>query len=220
MIEMGVLFGNIHSFHDLNLILSAVEITPATPKTNYIEIPGADGSVDLTEVHGEVKYYDRTLRFTFTMNPSGDLSEAAWEEKRTEVSNYLNGFACYITLDKDPTYCWNGRCVVDSYLSNKRLRQFVISATVRPYKMKRDETVVSFALSDKEKTVVIRNGKKTVYPVIDCTESNTIITHGNSTFSFPAGSHNTTDIKFVYGDNELRLSGSGTVTFRFLEGDL
>ena len=74
MIETGILFGNIHSFYDLNLILSAVDIEPAKPKTTYVDVPGGDGSLDLTEALGEVKYYDRTHKFTLTMNPASDLS--------------------------------------------------------------------------------------------------------------------------------------------------
>ena len=102
MIETGVSFGDIHSFYDLNLILSLPDISPAIPKTNFVDLAGADGSLDLSEAHGEVKYQDRTHKFTFTMNPADDLSEAAWEAKKTEVSNRLNGRACRITLDKDP----------------------------------------------------------------------------------------------------------------------
>ena len=109
MIEKGVLFGNIHSFYDLNLILSAVDIPPAKPKTSYVDVPGADGDVDLTEAHGEVKYSDREITFTFTMNPAGDLSESAWTEKKTEVSNELNGRSMKITLDKDDEFYWLGK---------------------------------------------------------------------------------------------------------------
>ena len=70
MIETGVLFNNIHSFYDLDLILSAVEVPPAIPKMVYVDIPGADGSLDLTEAHGEVKYNDRTISMLFTLNPA------------------------------------------------------------------------------------------------------------------------------------------------------
>ncbi len=220
MIETGVYFDNIHSFYDLNLILSTVEISPATPKLTFVDVPGADGSLDMSEVHGEVKYSNRKHTFTFTMNPAGDLSEQAWEEKKTEVSNLLNGTACNIVLDKDPDYYWQGRCTVDSYKSNKRVRQFVISATVKPYKMKQAETVASFALQNTAQTVKVHNSRKSVCPVIECTNDNTRITFGNATFAVNAGSHIFPDIIFKMGINELKLSGSGTATFRFREGDL
>lgn len=220
MIETGVYFGDIHSFYDLNLILSSVEIAPASPKTNYVDIPGADGALDLTEAHGEVKYSDRTHKFTLTMNPADDLSEAAWEAKKTEVSNRLNGRACRITLDKDPDYFWQGRCAVDSYKSNKRLRQFVVAARVRPYKYKQTETVVTFDLTEAEKTVSLQNSRRSVCPVITCTNDNTVIVFKGNTFKFNAGQHQNLNIRFTEGINQVTISGTGQVTFTYQEGDL
>ena len=220
MIETGVLFDNIHSFFDLNLILSVVEITPASPKTVYVDIPGADGALDLTEVHGEVKYSDRTFKFTFTMNPAFDLSERAWEEKKTEVSNCLNGLACRITLDKDPDYYWQGRCTVDSYKSNKRFRQFVVVARVRPYKFKQKETIKTFALTATAKTVSVPNSRRSVCPVITCTNDNAVIVFNGNTFAFNAGQHQNLNIRFTEGINQVTISGTGQVTFTYQEGDL
>lgn len=220
MIETGILFGDIHSFYDLNLILSAVEISPAVPKTVYVDIPGADGALDLTEAHGEVKYSDRTHKFTLTMNPADDLSEAAWEAKKTEVSNRLNGLACRVTLDKDPDYYWQGRCSVDSYKSNKRLRQFVVSSRVRPYKFKQKETVETFALTEAGQTVSLRNSRRSVCPVITCTNDNTVIVFNGNTFKFNAGQHQNLNIRFTEGINQVTISGTGQVTFSYQEGDL
>lgn len=220
MIETGILFDDIHSFFDLNLILSVVEITPAIPKETYVDIPGADGALDLTEALGEVRYSDRTHKFTFTMNPAFDLSEKAWEEKKTEISNRLNGKACRMTLDKDPDYYWQGRCMVESYMSNKRLRQFVIAARVRPYKFKQKETVVTFALTETAKTVSVPNSRRSVCPVITCTNDNTVIAFNGNTFKFSAGQHQNLNIRFTEGINQVTISGTGQVTFTYQEGDL
>ena len=220
MIETGIFFGDIHSFYDLNLILSAVEIAPASPKTTYVDIPGADGALDLTEVHGEVKYSDRTHKFTLTMNPADDLSEAAWEAKKTEVSNALNGRACRITLDKDPDFFWLGRCAISSYKTNRRLRQFVVSARVRPYKYKQTETAVTFDLTEAEQTVSLQNSRRSVCPVITCTDDNTVIVFNGNTFEFNAGQHQNLNIRFTEGINQVTISGTGQVTFTYQEGDL
>lgn len=220
MIETGVLFDNIHSFRDLNLILSAVDIPPAKPKTTYVDVPGADGSVDLTEANGEVKFSDRNIKFTFTMNPMGDLSEAAWTAKMTEVSNRLNGQRFKITLDKDFNFYWLGRCTVDSYKSNKKVRQIVVTAKVSPYKLKRSETKLTFKLTSSPKKFNIVNARKSVCPVIECTGS-AKITFGAATISINAGmGYKFLDIVLVEGNNQLEISGSGTVTFRFQEGEL
>ena len=149
-IAKGVSFDDIHSFYDLNLIFAGAEIPPATPKENYIDVPGADSSLDFTEALGEVKFNDRSgCKFTFTMNPEGDLSDEAFEAKKTEISNLLNGTVRKITLDKDPDYYYYGRCTVNGYAQNKKIKQFVISAKVKPYKYKQKETVFSVDLSKK-----------------------------------------------------------------------
>ena len=220
MIETGIFFDNIHSFYDLNMILSAAEIAPAVPKTVYVDIPGGDGSIDLSEALGEVKYNDRVHKFVLAMNPAGDLSEAAWEAKKTEVSNYLNGRACKITLDKDSGYYWVGRCAVDGYASNKRLRQISVSATVRPYKLKQDETIKSFALSTAGQTITLTNGRKSVCPVITCTNDNTKIVFNGNTYTVNAGTHKLLNIRLTFGDNQLTIYGTGTITFKYQEGDL
>ena len=72
----GIQFNDIHSYYDLNLILSVVNIPPAQPKTNYVDLPGGEGSLDLTEALGEVKYNDRDCTFTFTMNPTDHLPDS------------------------------------------------------------------------------------------------------------------------------------------------
>ena len=220
MIETGVLFGNIHSFRDLNLILSAVDIPPAKPKTTYVDVPGADGSVDLTEANGEVKFKDRDIKLTFTMNPMGDLSEAAWTAKKTEVSNRLNGQYLKITLDKDFNFYWLGRCTVDSYKSSKKVRQIVVTAKVSPYKFKRTETKLTFNLTTDPKNIYIVNSRKSVCPIIECTGF-VNITFGASTYALEVGTgYKILDIVLLEGSNQLEISGSGTVTFSFQEGEL
>jgi len=217
MIGKGILFGDTHSYYDLNLILSKKEIPPAKAKTTYIDVPGADGSIDLTEAHGEVKYSDRECTFTFSVLPSETMS---WEEKMTEISNKLNGLKCKITLDNDEDYYYLGRCTVDSHSSDRKLMQFVVKAKVAPYKLKQYVTNLTFKLTETPKAVDITNSRKSVSPSIECSNDNTVIVFGTSTFNLSAGTHKILDIRFVEGNNSLTISGTGTVKISFQEGDL
>lgn len=133
----GIWFDEIHSFTDLNLILSKVDLPPATVKTSYVDNPGGDGSWDLTEATGKINYKNRDCKFTFSVLPTDDF-----EQKKTEVSNLLNGRRYKVVLDKDPGYFWDGRCTVNKYESKKKLRQIVVSANVAPYKYKTEQTNV------------------------------------------------------------------------------
>lgn len=216
MIETGVRFSRLHSYHDLHLILSKVEIPAAQPKTQYVDIPGSDGSIDMTETHGEVKYYDRDCKFTFTALPMGEREA---EDHKTMVNNAINGKVHPITLDKDPGHYYLGRCVVDSYSVNKRIRQFIIKAKVNPWKFKQNETVVIFSLDGSEKVVSLSNRRRPVCPVITCT-ADTMIQFGDHTYMLEEGSHKVLNIRLTEGVNTLILSGNGTVTFTYQEGDL
>lgn len=216
IIDKGVNFGNIHSYYDLNLILSKCEIKPAEPKTNYVDIPGGDGSVDLTESHGKIVYKDRECTFTFTVAPSDDLS---YEDKKTQVSNALNGKRFEIVLDKDPEYYYSGRCTVDSWKQDRNLKQIVVSAKVAPYKRKIGETVISVDLTEDEQSLALANGRMHIVPVITCTDETRIV-FGNSEFRLSAGTHKILEFCLVEGNNEISVSGSGTVTITYREGDL
>lgn len=211
----GIKFNNIHSFRNFNLILSKAEISPAIPKTNFIEIPGSDIPLDLTEALGGVNYSSRECKFTFTMNPSGGLSEGAFEAKKTEVSNALNGLACNIILDKDPDYFYKGRCTVDEYLSEKKIRQIVIKATVHPYKYKKDITAVTVAAGSH----ILSNGRMSVVPTIITTAETKLTFNGNS-YSVNAGTHKILNIELTEGENAITVETTGTVTFTYQEGAL
>lgn len=210
----GIWFGDIHSYEDLNLILSKVVIPPCLPKTNYVDIPSGDGSVDLTEALGEVKYKDREATFTFTVLPQDDF-----EEKKKQVSNLLNGMRFNrIIVDKDPDYYWVGRCKINEYASDKNLHKIVVGATLAPYKLKTQETIVNVSRGENV-TVVLNNGRKTVVPTITNSKDATIVFAGN-TYELNAGTHTLLNVVLKFGQNQMTVTSDATVKFVYREGDL
>lgn len=220
MIETGISFGDLHSYRDFDLILAEVTIPPASPRESFIDIPGADGAVDMTEAMGEVKYSDRTgAKFTFYMNPAAYLSDAAWEEKKKEISNRLNGLRCKITLDKDPAYYWLGRCKVSDHTANKKKRKIVVAARLAPYKLKTNETTVTVNLTSTQKEINLTNARKTVCPTITCTGNATVVVSG-SEYALSKGTHKILDFQLKEGETSVTVSGTGAITFKYQEGDL
>ncbi len=217
MIETGIQFDNIHSFYDLNLVPAPFVIPPAKPKTSYIEVPGGDGSLDLTEAHGEVKFQNREFTVTFSVMPSDKMT---FEEKAMQISNALNGKRFEkIIFDKDLHYYFTGRCTVDEHLQDKRLKQITVRFNVNPWKWHLYPTVAKFSLNATEKTIVLSNGRKSVVPLITCTgEAN--VTFEGTTYKLSAGTYKLFNIFFTEGGNELKLSGSGDITFEYQEGEL
>lgn len=211
-IKKGVYFDDIHSFNDLNLILAPFVPVPATPKTNHIDITGGNGSLDLTEALGEVTYKDREFSFTFSVNPSDTMS---FDEKVSQVSNALNGKACKITLDRDSEYYWLGRCTVDKYAQDKNLKQISVKATVRPYKLKQNITVVETTAG----AVSLKNDRKPVVPTITVDNQTTLTFKGNE-YTLNPGTHKILDIQLCEGENLITVDGSGHVKFEYQEGSL
>ena len=207
----GVKFNNIHSFDDLNLVLAPFQMPPAEPKTTFVDVPGADGSIDMTESLGEVKYKDRDGSMTFSVLPQDDF-----EAKKTEVSNLLNGLKCKITFDKDPDFYYLGRLSVNGYKADKMLRQIAIDFRVQPYKYKKDVTEV---VVEGSKSIVLINNRKSVVPTITTT-TNTTITFGNVTLEMNAGTHKFLDIYLKQGENPITIETDGVVTITYQEGAL
>ena len=212
----GVYFGNIHSFYDLNLILAPFTPAPAEPKVNFLEIPGRDGLLDLTEANGEVKFNSRDFVFIFSV-ASGDT--LTFDERLSAVSSALKGLRCRITLDRDPDYYWVGRCVLSEYDQDKNIGQIEVTATVDPYKLKQNVTEVTVTLSAEEQIVVLANGRMTVVPTIECTGPCTV-TFGDAVYTLEAGTHKIPATRLVEGGNVLKLSGTGEITFTYQEGEL
>ena len=209
----GVKFDNVHSYFDLNLVLAPFEMPPATAKTNYIDIPGGDGSLDLTEALGEVKYNDRKGKMTFTVLPTDKF-----ETKKTQISNLLNGKKCRIILDKDPEYYWDARCTVDEYKSDKNLHQIVVGFVVAPYKLRVNETKVIVPPG----TNIIRtltNSRKSVIPTITCYAETKISFSGNA-YTFNSGQHRNAGIMLLEGSNSVVVTSTDTVIFTYQEGAL
>lgn len=215
----GIKFDDIHSYNDLHLIMQPFAPTPAKPKTSFLKVPGRDGTLDLTEANGGVKYNDRVFTFTFTVAPGDTLT---FDERVTAVSNAINGRRCKITLDRDPAYYWVGRCEVNKLTRSGNVGKIVIKATVQPYKVAVAEKTLNVTLSTTAKTVTLTNGgKMAAVPSVQCVGSSAKLTVGGNTYTINTG--NTVKlygVLLVEGNNSLSVSGSGTVKFIWQEGAL
>lgn len=214
----GTDFGGVHSHRQLNLIQQKVEVQPAQPKLNLIDIPGADGSKDLSTMpSGRVTFSDRELTWTFALYPGDD-----WHTKHSKVSGALNGKYCKITLDDDPGYYYLGRLVVSDYAVDRLLRQITIKAQCRPYKLRQAETTVTRAAGTSFVTLQLTNDRKPVVPTITVTAETTLRWNGND-YVVAAGTHKILDIELQEGTNTLKAkvtSGTGDITVVYQEGAL
>lgn len=213
----GVSFGDIHSYEDLHLILLPFAPTPATPKTSFLEVPGRDGTLDLTEANGGVKYNDRVFAFTFVVAPGDTMT---FDERVTAVSNAINGVRCNIILDRDPAYYWVGRCEVSKLTRSRSSTKIVVKATVQPYKLKRGKTVSDhYGSVDSSINITLHNEKMPSVPQISVFNDSTVTFKG-MTYELKEGTNRIFDICLTEGENNLVVSGASKVQFSWQEGAL
>lgn len=221
----GVLFENldtgvvIHSLKDWGLIFAPREISPPTPKTSYVEIEGRDGSLDLTEALGGVKYNDRefTLEFSIVNRTYKELDELI-----SKILNYIHGSRLKITIYSDPDYYYLGRCQIDNVSINSNPKTISIKCKTEPYKYRRFITKRTFdiVLSDSTpQKVAIYNEKRKVVPKI-IVDKNVDIKFGNNIYSFSEGENMNLSILLEPGENIFEILTSATVTFEYQEASL
>lgn len=214
----GTKFGGLHSHTNLHLIQQSVDVQPAVPKLNLVDVPGANGSKDLSaQPSGRIVYKDREITWTFALYPG-----EKWHEKHQAVSGALNGMAANITLDDDPGYYYQGRLSVSKYKTDGLLKQITVKATCRPFKLKQGETSVSSDLTTTFTALRLENDRMPVVPTITVTAETTLRWDG-STFTVSAGTHKILDIELLEGVNTLEAkvtSGTGQIVVAYQEGAL
>lgn len=218
----GVKFDDIHSYFDLHLILSGCSISPATPKTNYVDIPGGDGSIDLTEALGDVKYSDRTGKLVFSVLPSDDF-----EEKKSEVANLLNGQKFKITFDKDPDWYYTGRCIINEHKCDKRVGTITVDLKLNPWKLKVNETIVRIS-GDRlfEYEFILKNSKMPVCPTFTSKYGFDLLFKGEWFSTIETNKVKWLDVQLTEGDNLVEIypsEGFGVdeeITITYQEGSL
>lgn len=215
----GTDFGGIHSYRDLHLIQASVAVDPAKPKTNFINIPGADGAKDFSEAPaGRVVFNTRKITWIYKLYPGDN-----WATKYAQVSNAINGRSCRITLDDDPDYYYPGRVSVDKHAADGILHTITVTATCQPYKLRQEVTrsVINLAV-DVPKVVDFVGERMEVIPVITVTTEVSLQWKGNS-YSLSAGTHKILDIQFTEGVNRLQAlttTEAGTLTVEYQKGAL
>ena len=102
-----------------------------TPVYNYVEIPGADGSLDLTDyLIGRPTYSDRIGTFEFYVaNDYGN-----WASRRAEIAAFLNGRKMKLYLEDEPQYYYEGRFFFKAWTPDASHSKVSIDYRVSPYR--------------------------------------------------------------------------------------
>lgn len=213
----GITFGSYHSYDDLNLILTGKEIGSPEVKSMKIDLPGADSALDMTEAFGEPKYEDVTHKFEFaTLAPYREFPSVY-----SRIKNLIHGKKMRIILDDDPLYAWVGRCYVTKFTNEKTVGIISVECDCEPYKNRIAKTVVTQAVNGTA-AITLTNGRKRAVPEVNIeTDGSLRIEFGTgNVWDLGSGSYTLPELELAQGENVVTVTGTGTITFTWQEGDL
>lgn len=122
-----------NTWDDWHLIPSTRPLfNPPSPKNNFMDIPGANGTVDLSDILSNKYpvYNDRTGTIEFyVMNGYKE-----WFRAYSDIMNFCHGEKCKLILEDDPAYFYRGRVSVNAWKSEKDWSKIVLDYQVEPFK--------------------------------------------------------------------------------------
>lgn len=130
----SVIFGGKNTFDDWKIVPSERPVfVPPTQKTNFIDIPGADGSLDVSDsLTGYPVFNDREGSLNFTV--LNEYEHYNWAVLYSDIMTHLHGRKMHAILEDDPNWYYDGRFWVDAWTPDSYHSKITIKYRVNPYK--------------------------------------------------------------------------------------
>lgn len=208
-------------------------VQPPEPKTLYQDIPGADGSLDLsTAISGHMVYSRRKI----TLNFGCGYAIEQWAGIFSEILRLFHGKNGKLIFDDDPEYYYYGRMTVSKYSRVQTLGTFTITVDAEPYKYElyaSDEDWLWDTFSFEHGvireykeiqvsgsyTLQIPGTERWVIPEIIVSRDMTV-DFEEKTYALKAGTNKIYGIVIKDGEQKLTFRGTGTVTVSYRGGVL
>ena len=216
--ERFFIFDKFNTFYNWHCILTEKDTTDPEPKTNYVDLDGMHGTLDLSEsLTSEITYKDRNVSASFWTDYG---TRADREKLLRDIVRVLHGKKIDIVDPDYPEHYFKGRVMVTSKKNNIAYAEFTIDAICEPWRYSREASVRVVNVDNNVVDVVINNhGVKSLSPRITVDGSVTISVNGSSV-SISDGTYMISGIKLKQGTNVLNVSGDGSVVFEYREATL
>lgn len=128
----SITYGTMNTWNDWHLIPTSRPVfDPPQVRTNMLDLPGADGSIDLALNLTMVPMFNNRSGAHEFVVMNGYLR---WEQTYAMIANYLHGNEMRAVLEDDPEYFYEGSFGISDWKSSKSFSIITIDYTVRPYK--------------------------------------------------------------------------------------
>lgn len=217
--ERYFVLDNTNTYLDWNLLITSKEITPPELNTNYVEIGGMSGSLDLSEaLTGEITYKDCTISASFWTDHGSRNDRAVLIQNITRT---LHGRKIKIIEPDDPNHYMIGRVKIGQYENVIAYSTINMEFICEPWKyaIAESERIVSCDATRRIECVINNNGIKTLCPDVVVTGDITLSV-GDDSIVLTTGKYKLSDLKLYRGANIVGVYGFGTVRFIYREADL
>lgn len=229
----SITIGNKNTWDDWYLIPSSRPLfSPPAPKTVYVDVPGADSSLDLSDVlTGYPTYSNREGSIEFYVMHDHWLEAGKnWADCYSELMAYLHGRNYRAVLEDDPDFYYEGKFKVDDWKSNNDYSTISINYNLSPYKYSKymtsrefqinGDTTVKMDLGDAANCVPTIKVNNLTGDFIQITKQHRDDETGykdTSTYDIVLGDNKIPTLFLTRGMNTYILSGYGDVTFEYRE---
>lgn len=231
----SITFGDKNTWDDWHLIPKTRPLfNPPSVKTYYVEIPGGDGSLDLsTALTGRPTYKNRTGSWEFYV----ENGFKDWAVLYSEIMTYLHGRKMKAVLEDDPEYYYEGRFSVNTWKSDPNWSMITIDYEVGPYKRSHLNTgedwewdTFNFETDmirsykdlpvDGSLTVTVIGDTMPVPPTIVSSVAGMTVAKDGTTYTLSKGNNYISELTIQEGENTLVFGGTGTITILYERGRL
>lgn len=218
----------IHTFDDWGLYIVNTDcIKEPEQYTRYIEIPGRNGLLDLSEtISGTQIYISRQIEISL----AGTRPKTEWDEIISAFRNKINGKVCKIVFDNDKGYYWRGRVNIKDFVSSLTYGSFTVDIPkAEPYKYSITSstepwlwdpfnfetgiiTYIGAMSVSGSRTVTIPAGYMPTTPefvVSNKTSGTFTVTYDGTAYDLSVGTNKIPSIT-VGGDSDVELTFTGT----------
>lgn len=231
----SITFGEKNTWDDWHLIPKSRPLfLPPETKTNTVDIPGGNGSLDLTTaLAGHPLYKNRSGTVNFYV----ENGFKEWHVLYSEIMSYLHGKRMKAILEDDPRYYYEGRFFVSKWTSDSNYSTISIKYDVAPYKKSlvaagddwewdpfnfELDSITSFEAMEVDGTlgVNIEGGDMAAAPTIYASAAGMTVTYNGTTYDLNKGTNYISGLELQTGTNTLTFNGTGSVTIKYTKGRL
>ena len=208
-------FGTKWARADYGLIVAPYAIPMPEPQTNFVEIPGRDGALDLSEAFGTARYADRVIPLTLYCRAPFDVLISSFAAD-------VHGRRMNVIFDRDPTYYYDARITIEDVERHAGYCELSLECRAKPYKLEHFETTVT-VLPAGSATVTLTNTRMPVVPTITVSAVMILtftLAGKDYTVNLSVGTHVIPYLVLTEGDTVIGITGTGRITFTYRKGAL